>query len=435
MSADAWIESLILSESGEHALTWSLISIPLLLLPIRLYLRYTHHHRLLADDYLLLPAVLLMLSLGALHTYQYPILFLAHNHFLTKTPLPPQFLNHEIPSLLKSQFAKTFVVWTLQWFCKLSLLMFLRRLLRVWPVYLRWWWVVVGMCTVSWVVVILINCFTCFPPRRKWEGNSCNTPHDILSNNNGLIAATILDITSDIAIILLPSNLLFSLKINLRHKIIVAGIFSLSTLLIFLAVFRIILLYKSRETTNIWLNGIVAAQFGQVFGTMAVLIAVLPALRLAFTRRGKGDVEGVRGDHLDNDRRKGKDVGYSGDTTLFSTTWVPEEGDGEQLSQHNKGPGNTEVTIDNNQVTQGEGPYNVIRRLSSLTSLGRFMRRESNHKIVAPFPEPDEYIPERNGINAGQSIEDGMHVPPIQVKLRQVIPDIGGETSPVIRKR
>ncbi|KAK6350740.1 hypothetical protein TWF718_003927 [Orbilia javanica] len=419
MSADDWIESLILSQSGEHALTWGLMSIPFILLPIRLYLRYTRHRRLLSDDYLLLPAFLLMLTLGILHTYQYPILFRAHSYFLTNQPFPPEFLTHEIPSLLKSQFAKTFLVWTLQWVCKLSILMFLRRVLRVWPGYMKWWWVVVVVCTVAWVAVMLINCFTCFPPRRKWEGNSCNTPRDITANNNGLIAATILDITSDLLILLLPHRLLLTLKkIQLRNKLIISAIFSLSIFLIFLAVFRIILLYKSRETRSIWLNGIVAAQFGQVFGTMAVVVAILPALRLAFTKKeGVGfgdDVEGVEGR-----KGKGKGAGESGDTTLFSTTWAPEEGGNTpSLSpQGNKVTSNSQVTINhnNNQIPTGE----------------------SNHNHIAPFPEPDMYISETNGGHSARNSPQNplMSVPPLQVKLHQVIPDIGGETSPVIRKR
>ncbi|KAK6534678.1 hypothetical protein TWF281_005985 [Arthrobotrys megalospora] len=429
MSADAWIESLILSESGEHALTWGLMSITFLLLPIRFYLRYNRYHRLLSDDYLLFIAFLLMISLGAIHTYQYPILFRAHHYFIAKTPLPPNFLAHEIPSLLKTQFAKTFLVWTLQWFCKLSFLMFLRRLLIVWPAYMRWWWAVVVMCTTAWLSVIFINCFTCFPPKRKWEGNSCNNPHDIAANNNGLIAATILDITSDIAIILLPYRLLLCLKIQTRHKLILFGVFSLGIFLIFLAVFRIILLYKARETQSLWLNGIVAAQFGQIFGTMAVIITILPALRLFFTDEQRK----VFTQDVEKRMQKGKDVGVggSGDTTLFSTTWSPDDDD-EQTQQSGK-----VATTENNPTATGEEPRG-IRRLSSLTGLGKFIRRESNHKIVAPFPEPDVYMFENPG---GQSTRrssahaPSIDVPPLQVKLHQVIPDIGGETSPVIRKR
>ncbi|RVD88151.1 uncharacterized protein DFL_002346 [Arthrobotrys flagrans] len=433
MSADTWIESLILSESGEHALTWGLMSITFILLPTRLYLRYTRYHRLLSDDHLLFPAFVLMISLGAIHTYQYPILFLAHHYFTTETPFPPDFLANEIPSLRKTQFAKTFLVWTLLWFCKLSLLMFLRRLLRVWPAYMRWWWVVMGMCTAAWGAVVLINCFTCFPPKRKWEGNSCDNPHDNSANNNGLIAASVLDITSDIAIILLPYRLLLCLKIRLRHKLIISCVFSLSIFLIFLAVFRIILLYKGRETHSAWLNGIASAQFGQIFGTTSVILAILPALRLFFTeeqRRGwTQDVE-----RMQEDKKKGKGVGESGDATVFSTTWVPEEG--EQISQGDKVTGDSETTIDNDRTTTGEGS-NVVRRLSSLTNLGRFMRCESNHKIVAPFPEPDVYVLENNGGQGGRNSAHAlsMGVPPLQVKLHQVIPDIGGETSPVIRKR
>ncbi|KAF3169154.1 hypothetical protein TWF225_011398 [Orbilia oligospora] len=430
MSADAWIQSLVLSQSGEHALTWSLMSIPFILFPIRLYIRYTHHHhhhhhhRLLSDDYLLFAAFLLMISLGAIHTYQYPILFQAHHYFTNpdkiKTSFPPESLMKEIQSLSKSQFAKIFIIWTLQWCCKLSLLMFLRRLLKevnntlVLILYMNWWWWgVVAMCTTVWVVGVLINCFTCFPPKRRWEGNSCNIP----TTNNGLIAATILDITSDIGIILLFSNLFFSyrlkIKFRLCQKLIIAGVFGVSIIiLIFLAIFRIILLYKSRETnSSIWLNGIAAAQFEQVFGTTAVVIAILPGLELfSMKQKSTQDMEGLQntnGDSIHKSKPKGKAVDENGNTTVSLTTWAPEEGEHQQQEEDNT------------------------------VCLGKFMRCESNHNIVAPFPEPEEYTPANDiNNNGGQNIyAPSTNVPPIQVKLRQVIPDIGGETSPVIRKR
>ncbi|KAF3274516.1 hypothetical protein TWF970_007778 [Orbilia oligospora] len=430
MSADAWIQSLILSQSGEHALTWSLMSIPFILLPIRLYLRYIHHHRLLSDDYLLFAAFLLMTTLGAIHTYQYPILFQAHYYFMNtdkiKTSFPPEFLRNEIQSLSKSQFAKTFIIWTLQWCCKLSLLLFLRRLLKEvnnTPAFILfmnwwrwWWWGVMAICTTVWLVGVLINCFTCFPPKRRWEGNSCN----ISTTNNGLIAATILDITSDVGIILLFSNLFFlyrlKIKFPLCQKLIIVGVFGLSiVILIFLAIFRVILLYKSRETnSSIWLNGIAAAQFEQVFGTTAVVIAILPGLELLSTKqKSTQDVEGLQntnGDSIHKSKTKGETVDDNGNTTLFSTltTWTPEEGEQQQQQEED-----------------------------NTVCLRKFMKRESNHNVVAPFPEPEEYTPANDiNNNGGQNIyAPSTNVPPIQVKLRQVIPDIGGETSPVIRKR
>ncbi|KAF3216125.1 hypothetical protein TWF679_003341 [Orbilia oligospora] len=429
MSADTWIQSLILSQSGEHALTWSLMSIPFILLPIRLYIRYIHHHhhRLLSDDYLLFAAFLLMISLGAIHTYQYPILFQAHHYFMKtdkiKTSFPPEFLIDEIQSLLKSQFAKIFIIWTLQWYCKLSLLMFLRRLLKEvnnTPAFISfmnwwrwWWWGVMAICTTVWLVNVLINCFTCFPPKRRWEGNSCN----ISTTNNGLIAATILDISPDVGIILLFSNLFFlyrlKIKFRLCRKLIMVGVFGLSIIiLIFLEIFRILLLYKSRETdSSIWLNGIAAAQFEQVFGTTAVVIAILPGFESFSTdQKPTRDAEGVQNinsDTIQKSKTKGGTIDENGNTTIFSATWTPEEGEHQQQEEDNT------------------------------VCLGKFMRRESNHNVVAPFPEPEEYNPSNDiNNNGGQIIyAPSTNVPPIQVKLRQVIPDIGGETSPVIRKR
>ncbi|KAF3925829.1 hypothetical protein ABW20_dc0102866 [Dactylellina cionopaga] len=244
---------------------------------------------------------------------------------------------------------------------------------------------------------------------------SCNNPYDIAANNNGLIAATILDITSDIGIIILPYRLLMCLRIKTRHKVIIFGIFNIGIFLVFLGIFRIVLLYKARTTHSIWLNGIVAAQFGQIFGTVAVITAILPALRLFFTEEQRKvftqDVEKIQ-------KAKAAGAAASGDTTLFSTTWSPEEG--EQMAESKKAAeGVQTIGIENSQPTTGEGS-----NISTLRGLRNLIRRDSNMKTTTPPPE-----------HPGVHIHAHPEVPPIQVKLQQVIPDIGGETSPAIRRR
>ncbi|EPS41202.1 hypothetical protein H072_4913 [Dactylellina haptotyla CBS 200.50] len=209
----------------------------------------------------------------------------------------------------------------------------------------------------------------------------------------------------------------------------------MSIFLVFLAIFRIVLLYKARETHSIWLNGIVAAQFGQIFGNMAVIIAILPALRLFFTEEQR---KGFTMDVEKMQKAKAAGAGASGDTTLFSTTWSPE--DGEQLPTPGIEKNTRDVQIAAgvaNPPSSTTGGPNVIRKLGSLGGLRHLIRRGSGLQMTTPSPNPDT----PGDLSRAQSMQIAItprpqtEVPPLQVKLHQVIPDIGGETSPVIRTK
>ncbi|KAF3935298.1 hypothetical protein ABW19_dt0205840 [Dactylella cylindrospora] len=257
-----------------------------------------------------------------------------------------------------------------------------------------------------------------------------------------------MDIASDIAIIILPYRLLLSLKLSLRHRFVVLAVFGIGIFLVFLGVWRIVLLFISKKTSSIWLNGIVAAQFGQIFGTSAVIAAILPALRLFFTREQRKDFT----QDMER-RRKGReekiitDVGSSGDTTLFSTTYQPDE-EGAISGR----PANEKIVKEVSDAQAGErrsanppsatsSQSNIVRRLSSLKGLKSFVRRESTAQKPSTNDTPS-LPPEVSGTTPAHSRSHtprssmqtaGMY--PLQVKLHQVIPDIGGETSPTIRRK
>jgi hypothetical protein len=80
-----------------------------------------------------------------------------------------------LTSQAKIQFAAICIFFTCVWACKLSLLMFYReiyrKLVKVIEMrnFMKWWWIVVGCCIISYLLVELSNVLVCLPVSRRWH--------------------------------------------------------------------------------------------------------------------------------------------------------------------------------------------------------------------------------------------------------------------------
>lgn len=139
----------------------------------------------------------------------------------------------------KMQFAFMVAFWNCLWSAKASLLMFYRRLFAGVDGYMRWWWVVVVSCIVTWMISLLTDFMVCLPLRRRFsleKADRCSTQPAI----NAIYVATSLDIATDIMVAVLPISLLVGLRMNLKKKVAIGAIFALGVVVIFFSAFRMV---------------------------------------------------------------------------------------------------------------------------------------------------------------------------------------------------
>jgi hypothetical protein len=171
---------------------------------------------------------------------------------------------------------------------------------------------------------------------QRFVTDTCDNPHDIAVNNNGFLASTVLDFISDMTVIILPYPLYKSLRnVRLRHKIIVFGVFSLSIFMVFLGIFRAVLFVYVNKIHSLWLLGLMAIQWGQLFATVSVLIAILPALRLFFTEEQKrtfaADIRSKQQNRRPHGLSDDTTIMGDGDPTSVTVSIIQEKSGGPDL--------------------------------------------------------------------------------------------------------
>ncbi|TVY17342.1 Satratoxin biosynthesis SC1 cluster protein 4, partial [Lachnellula arida] len=142
-------------------------------------------------------------------------------------------------------------------------------------------WVVMGCCIAWAIMTILIGFLICTPLAFNWD-------HTILhghcgNQNVGYAFVGIIDILTDLCIILLPQHMIWKLHLPKANKIALGLLFALGSLTIVLSVLRVIVLLNvdfsdfsfTIKNTEIW----TIAEFGT-----SIIVSCGPVVRPAFEK-------------------------------------------------------------------------------------------------------------------------------------------------------
>ncbi|EWC47299.1 hypothetical protein DRE_03418 [Drechslerella stenobrocha 248] len=192
----------------------------------------------------------------------------------------PNFLE-EARWYLRLQFACITLFWNILWAVKFSLLIFIRRLTEGLPTMRKWWWAVLAFNIVMWISAILSQWLNCRPISIAFEvgPGACESLHPGTSAR-ALLYAMVVDIVTDLTIMVLPLRLLYGLKVNKKQKVGLGIIFSLGTLCIIFAIIRGVGSIVGENIIPIWL-----AVWTQSESCVAVIVACLPSLRTLLLNR------------------------------------------------------------------------------------------------------------------------------------------------------
>ncbi|MCJ1464989.1 hypothetical protein MMC07_003604 [Pseudocyphellaria aurata] len=244
----------------------------------RTTIRLRYQKRLFIDDaFLFLAEICLCASVGLLYACA-DSLFL--NEALITRPstvvLPPDYLNR-LSRSHKLDYAYIILTFTSIFAVKFSFLFFFRILVRRIHKMSVYWWVAVTVTTVAWVFCVLEPFIFC--PYFDERLDSCKSDKSDASKEIGFaVMVTILDIMTDVLIIVIPVQLLWNVRIKRRQKIILGATLCLSIVMVLTAIVRISAILIGKDQVDmVWAN------FWQIIeNCLAVMVVCLSAFRSVF---------------------------------------------------------------------------------------------------------------------------------------------------------
>ncbi|KAK4168300.1 hypothetical protein QBC43DRAFT_310049 [Cladorrhinum sp. PSN259] len=268
------------------AAIWITASVALLFVAIRLYSRFRGRGKIFVDDIFIIFAYALFLVTAALWQwagrYMYTFLDVQARRSLT-----------DLPDDWEIQLQRLMNVWGVNviffYAClaavKLSVLLFFRRLgyqnnsgVR------KMWWPLVAYVLVGLIVTIGCTPWKCFQASTNQVDifnfiKTCGDPkyQDFVLNTYRVNAA--LDVSSDFFIILVPVIMIWDLHMPLRKKLAFVGLFSLTLVVMIVAIVRIV---KAGKVQNHAMDPTYLFLWSAIEMCIAIIIACLSAFPQLF---------------------------------------------------------------------------------------------------------------------------------------------------------
>ncbi|KAK8039717.1 hypothetical protein PG993_008128 [Apiospora rasikravindrae] len=283
---------------------WSLTGVAVLLVVARLSIRLRYsHRRLLADDYLAILALFILIGNSAVMTLMsasmYEVIAVSAG---AVAPPPPSFLD-DATYYLELQFASTVLFWSCLWAVKGCFLVLFGRLARPlkWP--RRAWIAIVVFTVAAYCASIVTYPLVCpslqlskkstapFRPLLVFSLDlanhtpqvECQGPLNIYRSAVSLRFSTAVDVVSDVLIICLPVYLTVGLQMSPGQKAGLVAVLSLGGIVAVFAVVRVVVTGDATRLAEIsWL-----ALWSAVESSVAVVVACLASFKVLFTQKKK----------------------------------------------------------------------------------------------------------------------------------------------------
>jgi hypothetical protein len=135
-------------------------------------------------------------------------------------------------------------------FVKIALLAILTRIFapyrgKVWFIY-----IFLGCLCVYYIVALIIKIRMCYPIPLYWLGEDFKGQGSCLDQAAALIADSVISVVSDLIILVLPLPLTWSLQMSRSRKLRVIGLLGAGGLATGFSVYRLILVLKDGNTSD-----------------------------------------------------------------------------------------------------------------------------------------------------------------------------------------
>ncbi|OLN95473.1 hypothetical protein CCHL11_05161 [Colletotrichum chlorophyti] len=257
---------------------WLNVCTSLVLILLRLFVRWRRNGRLLYDDYWMIFGWLTLFAMAIIQMKQMDSLWWmtlqASGHI---TPCSPaDFRKNHLDWMLWS-FPLTYLYWTGLWAVKASFLTAFYRLVTPKTMARRFWYAVTILTVLTYFAGWTAGLLVCDHPSEYFAGE-CYTPEERERARFAVIFATTCDVTTDLLILAVPIGVLPSLNLDAKKKVGLAVAFSLVLITISIAVLR---MWQNLKGDLI--DFVAFCLWGNMGLYVALVVGSLPPLKGFFT--------------------------------------------------------------------------------------------------------------------------------------------------------
>jgi len=228
----------IIHLNGFYAISWVITFLCTAMCAARIYIRLKCFRRLFLDDYFMLVAWMLLVCIAALgQVYLSGCYVLMAVSRGVATHIPADFVEFTADTLRGfgiSMLMCYLGVWTI----KLQYLLFFRRLGAQQKNYTRLWWVVLVLCVGCGGVFLGLFPYNCLFYSTDYIFAKCTTVPVVSRIYTFWKVSCIVDVISDVLIIIFPVIVLWKVRIPLRQKLALCAIFSIVSFTIAVTIVR-----------------------------------------------------------------------------------------------------------------------------------------------------------------------------------------------------
>ncbi|KAL8725332.1 MAG: hypothetical protein Q9166_007438, partial [cf. Caloplaca sp. 2 TL-2023] len=228
------------SQDAFITVAWAAVAIGFLSFLIRVIVRLKVFQKLFADDPLVLFSCVLLLTNTI--TWQVVKEDMYLNLAVSAGQLypPPADLPRRTERYLRATVAIITFFYTGLWAIKLSFLVFFKKLGENVRNQTTIWWSVLAVTCASYFVCLGTIEYKCLAGSFMYIESHCTLPGSVAFQRNTLRWNMILDVVTDALIIVVPVNMLWNVKISLRQKLALGGIFSITVVIMVFAIIRVV---------------------------------------------------------------------------------------------------------------------------------------------------------------------------------------------------
>ncbi|OJD25396.1 hypothetical protein ACJ73_03232 [Blastomyces percursus] len=205
------------------------------------YLRWKHKRLKEVEVGLIVAGYLLFLAYQILLLKIQPIIYRQSLVGLGRMAPYPTILD-ERKTVVTLTIVSVIVFVTCLWCIKISLLFFIRQVIKGLPDEMRWWAVIMTYTVVTWLFCFFITLFSCGGPAAfsRHHLRYCQKPIESITRNTSLFGCFASDVSTDLLIMILPVRLIFNLRISRARKFAAAAMFSVGVLCMITSIIRLV---------------------------------------------------------------------------------------------------------------------------------------------------------------------------------------------------
>ena len=224
-------------------LIWVCFSAAFFLVTLRTVIRLrspTSRRLLPLEDCWILLALTSLLALCILETIQLPSLYYITGVLSGVIPITSaEVIISQTENYLRYQFPIVILFWTVLWSVKAAFLALYWRLFRDLPWYRRAWFVLAVFTFLAYGGCVTTLALSCGPDVRNFFAfNKCAGAKNVWSSNFSVYFSTAVDVLTDVCIMAMPLRLIYNVKVSLKQKIGLVGVFSLGFVMIVFSIIR-----------------------------------------------------------------------------------------------------------------------------------------------------------------------------------------------------